>query len=58
MQARHVRFVPQNTTVTDTAIQVQADLNQVLERSGPGIYTVILWGRPDHMTAPTPLLEQ
>ena len=58
MQARPVRFVVQNTTVTDTAIQVQADLNQVLERHGPGVYTVILWGRPDHMTEPTPLLEQ
>ena len=58
MQIRPVRFVAQSMTVTDTAIQVQAHLNQVLEYHGSGIYTVILRGKRDHMTEPTPLLEQ
>ena len=45
-------------TITDTTIQVQTDLSQVLAQHGPGIYTVIIWGRPNHMTEITPLSEQ
>ena len=58
VQVQTVRVIAQMMTVTDTAIQVQADLSQVLANHGPGIYTVILWGRPNHMAEPTPLSEQ
>ena len=39
-------------------IIVEADLNQILQENGPGIYTVMLWGRPTHMSESTPLSEQ
>ena len=58
LQAQTVRVVAQSMTVTDTVIQVQADLSKVLATHGPGIYTVILWGRPNHMAKTTPLSEQ
>ena len=58
VQAQTIRVVAQSMTVTDTDINVQADLSQVLTSHGPGIYTIILWGRPDHMAKPTPLSKQ
>ena len=39
-------------------INVEADLNQVLQQNGPGIYTVTLWGRPNHMLESSPLSKQ
>ena len=53
-----VRVIAEMMTVTDKSIRVQANLSQVLANHGPGIYTVILWGRPNHMAEPTPLSEQ
>ena len=58
LQAQTVRVMAQSMTVTDTDIQVQADLSQVLTTHGPGIYTVILWGNPDHIAKPTPVSKQ
>ena len=58
VQMQTVRVAAQRMTKTDEAIQLQADLSPILAHHGPGIYTVILWGRPRHMTEPTPLSEQ
>ena len=58
VQVQTVRVIAEMMTVTDTSIRVQANLSQVLANHGPGIYTVILWGRPDHMSKPTPLSQQ
>ena len=58
VQVQTVRVIAQMMTVTDTVIQVQTDLSQVLAQHGPGIYTVIIWGRPNHMTEIAPLSEQ
>ena len=35
-----------------------ADLSQLLQDEGPGIYTIILWGKPHHMAKTVPLSEQ
>ena len=58
LQAQTVRIMAQSMSVTNMAIQVQADLSKVLAAHGPGIYTIILWGRPDHMAKPNPLSKQ
>ena len=52
------RIVAQNMTVTVSAISVKADISKVLKSHGPGIYTVLLWGRPNHMAQPTRLSQQ
>ena len=38
--------------------KLQADLSAILATHGPGIYTLIIWGRPDHMSEPAALSEQ
>ena len=52
------RVIAEAMTVSGNSITVIADLGRILDHHGPGIYTVILWGRPNHMSAPTPLSEQ
>ena len=47
--------------VTANTFDVSVDLMQLLERHGPGIYTVRLWGLPNHMKgrgSPVVLSEQ
>ena len=43
---------------TNNSINIRADLNQVLEFHGPGIYTVVIRGRPDHMSDNATISEQ
>ena len=52
------RVVAQSMTVNDRSIEVKADLSHILAHYSPDIYTVRLWGRPDHMGKPTPLSKQ
>ena len=52
------RVIAEAMTVSGNSITVKADLGRILDHHGPGIYTVLLWGRPNHMSAPTPLSEQ
>ena len=58
IQVQLTRIEAQSMTRTDAAIQLRADLSRLLDQYGPGIYTVILWGRPDHMDRPVPLSNQ
>ena len=44
--------------ISEDAFDIEADLNQVLQKHGPGIYTVTLWGQPDHMKERTPISDQ
>ena len=53
-----VRIIANRLNRSGQHINVEADLNQVLQQNGPGIYTVTLWGRPSHMSENTPLSEQ
>lgn len=41
-----------------SSIEVEADLSEVLDFHGPGIYTVVIRGRPDHMNKNATLSEQ
>ena len=43
VQTQTMRVVAQRMTKAAEAIQLQADLSQILADHGPGIYTVILW---------------
>ena len=51
-------------TTTDTfgiladRFDVLADLSPLLEKYGPGVYTVYLWGKPVHLDYPVPLSQQ
>ena len=38
-------------------ITVEANLQEALESNGPGIYSVALWGKPDHMEENTVISE-
>ena len=53
-----VRIIANRLDRSGQHIEVEADLNQVLQQNGPGIYTVTLWGRPSHMSDSTPISEQ
>ena len=53
-----LRIVANRLDVADSRFDVAADLTPVLDRNGPGIYTVRLWGRPHHLSEPVPLSEQ
>ena len=52
------RIVADRLDITNSAFDIRADLTTVLKDHGPGIYTVLLWGKPNHMWEPTPLSEQ
>ena len=52
------RIVADRLDITKSAFDIRADLTTVLKEHGPGIYTVLLWGKPNHMWEPTPLSEQ
>ena len=50
--------VAQQWTFTLNQFDVRADISEVLEQNGPGIYTLHILGRPNHMTKPAVLSEQ
>ena len=58
IQVQTVRVEALRMKIRDKEIQVQVDLRKVLATHGPGIYTVMIWGRPNHMTEITPLSKQ
>ena len=51
-------IVADRLEIADGRFDVAADLTPALDRHGPGIYTVWLWGRPHHLSDPIPLSEQ
>ena len=58
VQTRSLRIAAERLEITAVRFDVQADLTPILSQKGPGIYTVRLWGQPDHMEEPVPLSEQ
>ena len=52
------RIIAEAMTVSANSITVKAHIGRILDHYGAGIYTVLLWGRPNHMSAPTPLSKQ
>ena len=53
-----LRVVASRLDIAANQFDVAADLTPALRRHGPGIYTVRLWGHPDHMDESVPLSEQ
>ena len=52
------RIIARTMSMDEHHIHVSADMSKVLDPHGPGIYTVTIWGKPDHMIEPTPLSSQ
>ena len=55
---QEVRITSELMDITNSKFNIRADLTPVLREHGPGIYTITIWGRPEHMAEPTPLSEQ
>ena len=51
------RIIANRMNLTNTEFQTTADISTVLADYGPGIYTVILWGRPLHLDSSEPIVE-
>ena len=52
------RIIPEFGDLSGPVFDVSANISRLLQEFGPGIYTVILWGRPFHMEHPVPLSQQ
>ena len=50
----HTRHYSLNSNFFDVA----ADINEILDTLGPGIYTLTIWGMPNHMNQPAVLSQQ
>ena len=51
------RIVANRMNLTNTEFLITADISAVLADYGPGIYTVILWGRPLHLDSSEPIAK-
>ena len=58
IQTESLRITADRMDIAHGKFDVRADLTPVLNRNGPGIYTVRLWGMPLHMSQPALLSEQ
>ena len=47
--------IASNYAHTETTFNVTADISELLHKHGPGVYSIILTGQPDHMTDPSVL---
>ena len=45
-------------TLSNDNFVIAADISPILNEHGPGIYTMLLWGRPSHMSDPAVLSQQ
>ena len=52
------RITAERMKISSNTFSIRADLAPLLVENGPGIYTITLWGRPLHMSEPTPLSTQ
>ena len=52
------RITAELMDVSGGKFNIRADLTPILRKNGPGIYSIVLWGRPLHMSENTPLSEQ
>ena len=55
---KDVRIIAERLDVSDTTFDVRADLSDLTDEHGPGIYTIWRWGRPSHMDRPAVLSQQ
>ena len=52
------RIIAELMDVSSSKFNIQANLTPILTKNGPGIYSIMMWGRPLHMSKSTPLSEQ
>ena len=52
------RIIADRLDTEDGTFHVVADLSELLEQHGAGVYTVILWGHPFHTEEPAPISTQ
>ena len=58
IQTESLRIVAERLEIAADRFDAQADLTPILNDKGPGIYTVRLWGRPNHMGEAVPLSDR
>ena len=58
IQTHSLRIYTERLGISADRFDAQADLTPVLSDKGPGIYTIRLWGRPNHMGEAVPLSER
>ena len=52
------RIIAERFDIPGGEFNIQVNLTPILRKNGPGIYGILLWGRPLHMSESTPLSEQ
>ena len=52
------QIIAKRFNISRGEFNIRADLTPILRKNGPGIYSILLWGRPLHMSESTPLSEQ
>ena len=52
------RITAELMDVSSSKFNIRANLTPILRKNGSGIYSILLWGRPLHMSESTPLSEQ
>ena len=52
------QIIAERFDISSSKFNIRANLTPILRKNGPGIYSIMLWGRPLHMNESTPLSEQ
>ena len=52
------RIIAERLDISSSEFNIRANLAPILREHGPGIYTIMLWGRPLHISEPAPLSGQ
>ena len=53
-----VRITANRLEKSDDHLILEADLSRLLKDHGSGIYTLVMWGRPNHISENAPISEQ
>ena len=56
--SQSVRIIADQMLLSSDQFVVAADISPILNEHGPGIYTIWLWGKPNHMSEPEVLSQQ
>ena len=56
--SQSVRIIADQMNLSNDNFVIAADISPILNEHGPGIYTIRLWGKPNHMSEPEVLSQQ
>ena len=56
--SQSVRIIADQMTLSNDKFVIAADISPILNEHGPGIYTIWLWGKPNHLSEPAVLSKQ